>query len=107
VSPPHRRSRPGHHPRRPTEQLVQMTFAHELYPEPPELEMSYGEDGKRYYKTPTGNLYKSVTTIIGERSDKSWLRGWRDRVGEDEADQILFQAQERGTAIHSIAERYV
>jgi hypothetical protein len=63
-------------------------------------------DGKRYYDTP-GGKYKSVTTIIGEKMDKSWLTEWRDRVGDDQADQILTQAGTRGTAVHSIAEKYV
>lgn len=63
-------------------------------------------DGKRYYDTP-GGVFKSVTTIIGEKSDKSWLKSWRDRVGEEEADRILVQAGTRGTAVHSLAEKYV
>lgn len=63
-------------------------------------------DGKRFYDTPAGK-FKSVTTIIGEKSDKSWLKTWRDRVGDAEADAILHQAQVRGTAIHALAEKYV
>jgi hypothetical protein len=63
-------------------------------------------DGKRFYDTPAGK-YKSVTTIIGESSDKSWLDAWRSRVGAEEADAILRQAGRRGTAVHSLAEKYV
>lgn len=63
-------------------------------------------DGKRFYDTPAGE-YKSVTTIIGESQDKSWLDSWKARVGEDEAKGILTQAGIRGSAIHSLAEKYV
>ena len=63
-------------------------------------------DGKRFYDSP-GGKFKSVTTIIGEKSNKDWLKDWRDRIGDDEADQILFQAQVRGTAVHDLAEKYV
>ena len=48
-----------------------------------------------------------MTTIIGESMDKSWLQSWKDRIGEEEAKQILTQAGTRGTAVHSLAERYV
>ena len=63
-------------------------------------------DGCRYYDTPAGR-FKSVTTILGERLDKSGLKAWRDKVGEEEARKILVQAGIRGTAVHSIAENYI
>lgn len=74
------------------------------------------EDGKRFYLVaeetddpfhPIIHEYKSVTTIIGEKSDKTWLKEWRDRVGEAEADTILARAQVRGTAIHDMAEKFL
>lgn len=65
-------------------------------------------DGQRHYVLPDGvTKLKSVTTIIGERTDKTALMEWRKRVGEAEAQKISVQAARRGTAIHSIAERYV
>lgn len=64
-------------------------------------------DGKRYYTLPDGTKLKSVTTILGERTDKSGLTEWRQRVGDAEADKIMTQAAIRGTAIHTIAERYL
>lgn len=63
-------------------------------------------DGARYYDTPAGK-FKSVTTILGEKLDKSGLQAWRDAVGEEEAKKVLVQAGIRGTAVHSIAESYV
>jgi len=65
-------------------------------------------NGQRYYVLPDGvTKLKSVTTIIGERTDKTALLEWKKRVGEAEAQKITTQAARRGTAIHSIAERYV
>ena len=42
----------------------------------------------RYYTTPTGEKYPSVTTVIGKYSDKRGLYEWRKRVGEAEANRI-------------------
>lgn len=64
-------------------------------------------DGARYYRLPDGSLVKSVTTIIGEKSDKTALMEWKKRVGEEEAQKISTQAAVRGTAMHTICERYL
>jgi genome maintenance exonuclease 1 len=39
--------------------------------------------------------------------DKTALLEWRAKVGEEEARKISTQAARRGTAVHSLAERYV
>jgi genome maintenance exonuclease 1 len=64
-------------------------------------------DGKRHYVTPEGGKYKSVTTILDEKLDKTALLEWRKKVGEAEANRISTQAANRGTAIHNIAEHYL
>lgn len=64
------------------------------------------EEG-RYYTTPTGEKYPSVTTILGRSLDKSGLDKWRRAVGEERANQISTQAAGRGSAIHELCERYV
>jgi genome maintenance exonuclease 1 len=64
-------------------------------------------DGKRHYVTPEGNKYKSVTTILDQKLDKTALLEWRKKVGDEEANRISTQAANRGTAIHSIAEHYL
>jgi len=65
-------------------------------------------DGQRYYVLPDGmTKLKSVTTILGEKTDKTALFEWRKRVGEEEANRISTQAARRGTSIHKISERYV
>ena len=64
-------------------------------------------DGRRYYVLPNGEKFRSVTTVISEAMDKTALLEWRKKVGEEEAKKISTQAARRGTAVHSIAERYV
>ena len=80
-------------------------FEHEFYT-PFKLERVV-IDGKRHYVTPEGGKYKSVTTILDEKLDKSSLIEWRKKVGEEEAKRISTQAANRGTAIHNIAEHYL
>jgi hypothetical protein len=65
-------------------------------------------DNQRYYVLPDGvTKLKSVTTLLGEKLDKSALIKWRERVGEEEANRISVQATRRGNSVHAIAERYV
>jgi genome maintenance exonuclease 1 len=63
-------------------------------------------NGKRFYKTPAGNLYPSVTTIL-DSGDKTFLNEWKARVGEDEARRISARAASRGTRLHAICEDYI
>lgn len=63
-------------------------------------------DGTRFYKTPHGNHYPSVTTVLSSAS-KSGIIEWRKNVGEEKAQKILTQASNRGTATHSICENYL
>jgi len=60
----------------------------------------------RYYVTPAGDKYPSVTTVIGAKSKKSILQ-WRKRVGEKEANRISSRAALRGTNLHLINEDYL
>lgn len=79
-------------------------FEHDLI-EFKELE-SEMVDGKRYYKTPTGEKYPSVTTILSS-FDKEGILAWRKRVGEEEANKITRIATRRGTKVHTMMERYI
>lgn len=63
-------------------------------------------DGKRFYQTPDGNKYPSVTTVLSTMN-KSGIDEWRRNVGEQEANKITTQAARRGTAVHLLAERYL
>lgn len=62
---------------------------------------------KRHYQTPTGEKYPSVTTVLSEMSDKSALKAWRKRVGEEEANRVSGRASTRGTAVHNLLEKLV
>lgn len=80
-------------------------FKHKLLPRE-ELMDEIIEGVGRVYQTPIGPL-RSVTTIIGEKLDHSGLDAWRERVGAEEAERVGQQARTRGTAIHSLAEKFL
>jgi len=61
----------------------------------------------RYYITPDGKKYPSVTTVLGKTSDKDHLIKWRLKIGDAEADRITRAAAMRGNELHSLAERFV
>ena len=63
-------------------------------------------EGKRYYVTPKGNKYVSITSLLGNLSKQSIIE-WRRRVGEAEANKISRQASSRGTRVHNICESYI
>ena len=63
-------------------------------------------NGKRNYVTPSGELYPSITTVLGELS-KAAIQAWRERVGETEANKISGKASRRGTTLHSVCESYI
>lgn len=63
-------------------------------------------DGRRHYITPDGNVYPSVTTVLGSL-DKQGIQSWVDRVGEETANRIKTQASTRGTNVHNICEKYL
>ena len=63
-------------------------------------------DGKRFYKTPEGLLYPSVTTITSMHG-KDKILEWRKRVGEAEANRISTRASGRGTRVHKLCENYL
>lgn len=74
----------------------------------PEVEMTTEMiNGKRHYVLPDGSKFRSVTTVLSDKLDKTALLEWRKKVGEEEANKISTQAARRGTSVHSIAERYV
>jgi len=64
------------------------------------------ENTGRTYTTPSGKKYPSITTILGIRG-KDAIMEWRRRVGNEEANRVSRHAATRGTALHSIAERYL
>lgn len=63
-------------------------------------------NGKRHYLV-EGKKYPSVTTVLDYCSDKTALIKWKKRVGEKEAERISSVARNRGTAMHTLCERFV
>ena len=64
-------------------------------------------DGFRTYATPEGIRYPSVTTVIGQYLDKSWLYAWQERMGKDKAQEYTNKAARRGSQLHKIVEKYL
>jgi|TARA_B110000259_G_C13931700_1_gene369162 ATP-dependent exoDNAse (exonuclease V) beta subunit len=64
------------------------------------------ENGKRFYQTPDGQKYPSVTTVTGLLT-RDHIKLWRERVGEEEANKISSVAARRGTKMHSLFEQYL
>jgi genome maintenance exonuclease 1 len=70
-----------------------------------ELESVTTESG-RTYKTPSGNTYPSITTVLSPYNKQTILE-WRQRVGEEKADRISRKASNRGMKLHNAVEKYL
>ena len=65
-------------------------------------------DGKRYYVTPSGGNYPSVTTVIsGNAKKQEGLAKWRAKVGKEKAQAVSNRAAGRGTRYHKLVEDYL
>jgi CRISPR/Cas system-associated exonuclease Cas4 (RecB family) len=81
-------------------------FAHKPITNLPIVKVENNPGGKRYYVTPEGNKYPSVTTMLGHK-EKPWLNDWRNSLGVDKAAKETKRASERGDAIHKLIEIYL
>ena len=65
------------------------------------------EDNVRYYKVDEDNnlSYPSITSIISFINKDKFV-GWRQRVGNEEADRIMKNASSVGTEMHKVLEFY-
>ena len=61
---------------------------------------------KRFYVTPEGNKYPSITTVLSTRK-KEGLFEWRKRVGNDVANYVARTSASRGTKVHHMCEDYL
>jgi len=64
------------------------------------------EHGSRIYDV-NGDRLPSVTTILGRTKDQQFLKDWKAKVGEQEAERIKNLSSNRGTAMHKFLEHYV
>jgi len=67
-------------------------------------------NGKRHYDVGTEEKLPSVTTILQatqSEEKKESLAKWKQKVGENKADEIRDSAAERGTIMHRIIEGHL
>ena len=64
------------------------------------------DHGSRIYDV-AGYRLPSVTTILGKTKDQSFLKEWKAKVGEQEAERIKNLSSVRGTAMHKYLESYI
>jgi CRISPR/Cas system-associated exonuclease Cas4 (RecB family) len=64
-----------------------------------------GTDG-RFYITPSGAQYPSITTVLGSFT-KHELEVWKQKVGKEYSDFVSRMATNRGTRIHKVFEDYL
>lgn len=73
----------------------------------PKLERVELESG-RHYLDSNGNPVPSVTTVLSNTSNASeGIDRWRQRVGDLEANRIIKQSTDIGTAVHEALESYL
>ena len=61
---------------------------------------------KRFYQTPDGKLYPSITTVLQKRK-MAGLMEWRKNVGDDVANYIARTAAHRGTKVHHMCADFL
>ncbi len=64
------------------------------------------EHGSRTYDI-LGARLPSVTTILGRTKNQQFLKDWKEKVGEQEAERIKNLSSRRGTSMHKFLESYV
>ena len=64
------------------------------------------EHGSRLYDI-LGTRLPSVSTILGATKDQQFLKEWKAKVGEQEAERIKNLSSKRGTSMHKFLEHYV
>lgn len=62
---------------------------------------------ERYYETADGQKLSSVTTILSKTKDTTFLKEWRERIGDEEADKQIKYASSLGTIFHEHLENFV
>ena len=64
------------------------------------------DQGSRIYEV-AGYRLPSVTTILGRTKNQQFLKEWKAKVGEQEAERIKNYSSRRGTAMHKFLESHV
>jgi hypothetical protein len=82
-----------------------MAFTHLDTIQPLELKTTEGIRG-RFYLVEEGVKYPSITTILGA-GEKPYLEAWRQSLGVDNANKETKRCADRGTAVHTMIERFL
>ena len=64
------------------------------------------DHGTRIYNI-AGYKLPSVTTILAQTKDKTYLNDWRNKIGHEEAERIFNLSSKRGTAMHKFLEKHI
>lgn len=80
-------------------------FVHNNLVSPVQLKVENTPKG-RFYTTPAGNRFPSITTLLGQK-EKPWLEDWRNSLGVDKADKETKRAADRGEAVHAMVEKFL
>ena len=64
------------------------------------------DEGKRTYDV-KGTKLPSVTTILARTKDQGFLKKWKAKVGEAQAEAIKNISSKRGTSMHKFIEAYI
>ena len=64
------------------------------------------DHGARTYDV-AGMKLPSVTTVLAKTKDQTFIRKWKEKVGEERAEVIKNYSSARGTAMHKFLEKHV
>ena len=64
------------------------------------------DQGTRTYDV-DGTKLPSVTTILAQTKDQSYLDRWKARIGHEEAERIKNLSSKRGTSMHKFIEKHI
>jgi hypothetical protein len=64
------------------------------------------DQGSRSYDV-DGTKLPSVTTILAQTKDQSYLDSWKAKVGNEEAERIKNLSSKRGTSMHKFIEKHI
>ena len=71
------------------------------------VRVSRSEDhGSRTYDV-NGTKLPSVTTILAQTKDQTYLDRWKAKVGHEEAERIKNLSSKRGTSMHKFIEKHI
>ena len=67
---------------------------------------AHTDQGSRIYDI-NGARLPSVTTILGRTKNQQFLKDWKAKVGETEAERIKNLSSKRGTSMHKFLETHI